>query len=278
MALFGAPVAHEDHALRACYAGLAMQVVMRRYAEEVRCSHGLEVQMHVGLNSGEVVVCAIGNDLHMDYSAVGQTTPLAAHMEQFATSGSIRLTAATFRMAEGLLQVNALGQFSVKLDPALQDALPALLARLAPLPPVSADEFLQVLLGDAPSLKPLIPLLITRTEGNPFFLEESVHTLVETGVLVGEPSAYCLAQAMPTVQVPTTVQAVLAARIDRLPAEEKRLLQTAAVIGTEVPLALQRGLPFANGRPASPCAEPWPKRRAKESPLSLSLHCRIWVF
>ena len=81
-------------------------------------------------------------------------------------------------------------------------------------------------------------LLSTRTEGNPFFLEESVRTLVETGVLVGEPSAYRLAHAMPTVQVPATVQAVLAARIDRLPAEEKRLLQTAAVIGTEVPLAL----------------------------------------
>ena len=66
MALFGAPVAHEDHALRACYAGLAMQAAMRRYAEAVRRSHGLEMQMRVGLNSGEVVVRAIGNDLHMD--------------------------------------------------------------------------------------------------------------------------------------------------------------------------------------------------------------------
>jgi class 3 adenylate cyclase/tetratricopeptide (TPR) repeat protein len=462
MALFGAPVAHEDHALRACYAGLAMQGAMRRYAEEVRCSHGLEVQMRVGLNSGEVVVRAIGNDLHMDYSAVGQTTHLAARMEQLATPGSIRLTAATLRLAEGLVQVNALGPFPVKgltepvevfelvgasairgrfqasaargltrfvgrqqelgalqqaleragaghgqvvalvgepgvgksravcefvhsphtprwlvlesasvsygkttpyfpiidllrrychledgddtrtmrakvtgqiltLDPALQDALPALLAlldpvpedspffhldppqrrqrtldalkrlwiresqvqplllvcedlhwidsetqaflnslveslptaqllllvnyrpeyqhswgsktyytqlRLDPLPPVRADEFLQALLGDDPGLKPLMHLLSTRTEGNPFFLEESVRTLVETGVLVGEPSAYRLAHALPTVQVPATVQAVLAARIDRLPAEEKRLLQTAAVIGTEVPLAL----------------------------------------
>jgi hypothetical protein len=80
--------------------------------------------------------------------------------------------------------------------------------------------------------------LIARTEGNPFFLEESVRTLVETGVLVGEPGAYRLAQALPTIQVPATVQAVLAARIDRLPSEEKRLLQTAAVIGTEVPLLL----------------------------------------
>jgi class 3 adenylate cyclase/tetratricopeptide (TPR) repeat protein len=462
MALFGAPVAHEDHAARACYAGLAMQGAMRRYAEEVRYSQGLEVQMRVGLNSGEVVVRAIGNDLHMDYSAVGQTTHLAARMEQLATPGSIRLTAATLRLAEGLVQVNVLGPFPIKgltepvevfelvgasalrgrlqasaargltrfvgrqqelgaleqaleragaghgqvvalvgepgvgksravceflqshhtprwlvlesaavsygkatpyfplidllrrychledgddtrtirakvtgqiltLDPALQDALPALLAlldavpedspfvhldppqrrqrtldalkrlviresqvqplllvcedlhwidsetqaclnslveslptaqllllvdyrpeyqhswgsktyytqlRLDPLPPVRADEFLQALLGNDPSLQPLMPLLSTRTEGNPFFLEESVRTLVETGVLVGEPSAYRLAHAMPTVQVPATVQAVLAARIDRLPAEEKHLLQTAAVIGTEVPLAL----------------------------------------
>src|SRR5262245_31549804 len=87
MALFGAPVAHEDHAVRACYAALAMQAALRRYAEEVRRSHGLEMQMRVGLNSGEVVVRAIGNDLHMDYSAVGQTTHLAARMEQLTMPG-----------------------------------------------------------------------------------------------------------------------------------------------------------------------------------------------
>ena len=114
--------------------------------------------------------------------------------------------------------------------------------RLDPLPPASADAFLQALLGDDPSLAPLKPLLIARTEGNPFFLEESVRTLVETGVLVGEPGAYRLAQALPTMQVPATVQAVLAARIDRLPPEEKRLLQTAAVIGTEVPLPLLQAI------------------------------------
>src|SRR5262247_970083 len=114
MALFGAPIAHEDHALRACYAALAMQAAMREYTEEVRRSHGLEMQARVGLNSGEVVVRAIGNDLHMDYSAVGQTTHLAARMEQLATPGSIRLTAATLRLAEGLVQVHALGRFPVR--------------------------------------------------------------------------------------------------------------------------------------------------------------------
>jgi class 3 adenylate cyclase/tetratricopeptide (TPR) repeat protein len=466
MALFGAPVAHEDHAMRACYTALAMQTALRRYAEEVRRAHGLEMQARVGLNSGEVVVRAIGNDLHMDYSAVGQTTHLAARMEQLATPGSIRLTAATLRLAEGLVQVHALGPVPVRgltepvegfeltgastirgrlqasaargltrfvgrqqelmalqqaleragaghgqvvalvgeagvgksrtiyefvhshhtqgwrvlesasvsygkatpyfpvidllkrychveerddsrtirakvtgqvltLDPTLQDVVPALLSlldalpddspfltldppqrcqrtldalkrvclresleqalllvfedlhwidsetqallnslveslptarllllvnyrpeyqhgwgsktyytqlRLDPLPPVSADELLQALLGDDASLQPLTQLLIARTEGNPFFLEESVRTLVETGVLVGEHGAYCLAQAIPTIQVPATVQAVLAARIDRLPPEEKRLLQTAAVIGTEVPLPLLQAI------------------------------------
>src|SRR5713101_3010657 len=88
MALFGAPLAHEDHAVRACYAALAMQEAIHRYTAEVRRDHGIEVQIRVGLNSGEVVVRAIGSDLRMDYSAVGQTTHLAARMEQLATPGS----------------------------------------------------------------------------------------------------------------------------------------------------------------------------------------------
>ena len=114
MALFGAPIAHEDHAVRACYAALAMQEALQRYAEEVRRTQGLLVQMRVGLNSGEVVVRAIGNDLHMDYSAVGQTTHLAARMEQLAAPGSILLTAATLRLVEGLVRVQALGPVPVK--------------------------------------------------------------------------------------------------------------------------------------------------------------------
>src|SRR6266545_6750295 len=403
MALFGAPLAHEDHAIRACYTALAMQAAMRRYAEEVRRSHGLEFQIRVGLNSGEVVVRAIGSDLHMDYSAVGQTTHLAARMEQLAPPGSIRLTAATLRLVEGLVHVTELGPGQVvalvgeagvgksrlvyecvhshrtqgwlvlestavsygkatpyfpvidllkrycnledrddpriirakvtgqvqTLDEGLQETIPALLwlldalpadspfltldppqrrrrtldaltllllresqaqplllvcedlhwtdaetqalldrlveslstarllllgtyrpeyqhgwgsttsytqMRLDPLPPVSAEAFVQALLGDDRRLVSLTRLLTARTEGNPFFLEETVRTLVETGVLVGTPGAYHLAQALPSIQVPATVQAVLAARIDRLPPEEKRLLQTAAVIGMEVPL------------------------------------------
>ena len=114
MALFGAPLAHEDHAMRACYAALAMHAAIRTYAEEARRTYGISVQMRVGLNSGAVVVRAIGNDLHMDYSAVGQTTHLAARMEQLATPGSSLLTADTLRLVEGLVQVTALGPIPVK--------------------------------------------------------------------------------------------------------------------------------------------------------------------
>jgi AAA ATPase domain/Adenylate and Guanylate cyclase catalytic domain len=114
MALYGAPLAHEDHAVRACYAALAMQAMMRVYAEDVRRVHGITVQIRIGLNSGEVVVRAIGNDLHMDYSAVGQTTHLAARMEQLASPGSTLLTGETLRLVEGLVQVKALGLVPIK--------------------------------------------------------------------------------------------------------------------------------------------------------------------
>jgi class 3 adenylate cyclase/tetratricopeptide (TPR) repeat protein len=466
MALFGAPIAHEDHAARACYAALAMQAKLRRYADEVRRTHGLAVHVRVGLNSGEVVVRGIDNDLHMDYSAIGQTVHLAARMEQLATPGSTLLTPATLRLVDGLVQVHALGPVPVKgltnpvdvyelvgastvsgrlqaavargltpfvgrqqelaalgqaleraraghgevvamvgeagvgksrllyefvhshhrrdwlvlesasvsygkatpyfpvidllkryahvedhddlrtirakvtgqlvtLDAALQDTGPALLSlldalpddspflqldppqrrqrtltalkrvllresqvqpvllifedlhwidsetqalldsmveslptarlllllnyrpeyqhgwgsktyytqlRLDPLPPVSADALLHALLGDTPPLEPLKRLLIARAEGNPFFLEESVRTLIETGFLVGERGAYRLAKPLSGLQVPATVHAVLAARMDRLPPEEKHLVQTAAVIGTEIPLPLLQAI------------------------------------
>jgi class 3 adenylate cyclase/tetratricopeptide (TPR) repeat protein len=466
MALFGAPIMHEDHAVRACYAALAMQTSVKQYAAEVQRTRGVPIHIRVGLNSGEVVVRSIGSDLHMDYTAVGQTTHLAARMEQMALPGSILITEDVLRLAEGYVQVTSLGPVPIKglpapaevyevtgagpvrtrlqaaavrgltrfvgrdaelqtlhqareragrghgqvvavigepgvgksrlfweftqshrtqgwlllashsvsygkataylpvldllkgyfqiepqddarrrrekvtgklltLDRALEPMLPAFLAllevpvddqqwqafdppqrrrrtleavkhlllresqvqplclvfedlhwidtetqalldslveslptarllllvnyrpeyqhgwgsktsytqlRLDPLPPTSAAELLRVLLGDDASFAPLHRVLIERTEGNPFFLEESVRTLVEIGVLVGEPGAYRLAQALPTIQVPTTVHAVLAARIDRLPAEDKRLLQTAAVIGTEVPFPLLQAI------------------------------------
>jgi predicted ATPase len=110
--------------------------------------------------------------------------------------------------------------------------------RVDPLGQESAEELLTALLGDDPSVKMLYPLLIGRTDGNPFFLEESVRTLVEQRALVGERGAYRLVQDLAALRVPPTVQAILAARIDRLPPEQKRLLQTAAVVGKDVPLAL----------------------------------------
>ncbi len=465
MALFGAPIAHEEHAVRACYAALRMQESVGRYAEEMDPTLGLPVHIRVGLNSGEVVVRAIGSDLRMDYTAVGQTTHLAARMEQMAMPGSILITAETLRLAEGYLQVKPIGPLHVKglndpvevyevtgagrvrtrfqtagraltpfvgreeelqalhhvmqragaghgqvvgvlgepgvgktrlfyeftqshrtqawllletsatsygkataylpviellkayfqvedrdddrqirekvtgklltLDASMQPTLGAFLTlldvpvedqhwqtldppqrrqrtldalkrlvlresqvqpvclvvenlhwidsetqalldslveslptarllllvnyrpeyehgwgsktyytqlRLDPLLPENAEELLRSDVGSDTSLQPLKRLLIERTEGNPFFLEESVRTLVETSVLIGDPGAYSLSKALPSIQVPTTVQAVLAARIDRLPPREKSLLQSASVIGTRVPFPLLQAI------------------------------------
>jgi tetratricopeptide (TPR) repeat protein len=462
MALFGAPLAHEDHAVRACYAALRMQETVGRYAEQIQKTEGISVRIRVGLNSGEVVVRSIENDLKMDYSAVGQTTHLAARMEQMAAPGTILVAPSTLRLAEGAVQVTPLGPRPVKgldapvevselvggaparstlrsadarelarfigraaelerlhallelartghgqvvavsseagvgktrlvheflrsaktqtwrilegrshsyeraasyrpvieilrayfeldaldpasrvtekvaatirdLDPALGEAVPPILSLLDALPaddpfrtldarerhdrvvdalthvllkeaerqplvlvlenlqwvdgetqafldrlldripttrllllvdfrpeyehdwagrpgfthlaidPLSAaatGELLSELLGDHPSLRPARELLIQRSGGNPFFLEEIVRTLVETKVLVGERRAYRLGRELQSPQVPATVQAVLAARIDRLPSDEKLLLQSAAVVGSEVPQAL----------------------------------------
>jgi class 3 adenylate cyclase/tetratricopeptide (TPR) repeat protein len=466
MALFGAPLAHEDHAVRACYAALAMQQAIRHYTAEVRRDHGIEVQVRVGLNSGEVVVRAIGSDLRMDYSAVGQTTHLAARMEQLATPGSTRLTGETLRLAEGFVEVIPIGPVPVKglagtvevfelagpsatrtrlqaaaargltrfvgrtheldhlrqaldkarggqgqvvaavgepgvgksrlvwefihshrtqgwlvlesssvsygkataylpvidlcksyfriearddarsirekvtgklltLDESLRAMVPGFLSlldvatddaawdaldagqrrrrtidglrrmllresqvqplclvfedlhwvdaetqglldavveslptarlllvvnyrpeyrhgwgsktyysqlRLDPLPTESAEEVLRALLGEDDTLAPLKHLLVERTAGVPLFLEESVRTLVETGALAGERGGYRLARPFDAIQVPATVQAILAARIDRLPPEDKTLLQTAAVIGKDVPFALLQAI------------------------------------
>ena len=462
MALFGAPLGHEDHAVRACYAALRMQRRVTVYADEIQRAGGTPVHIRVGLNSGEVVVRAIGNDLHMDYTAVGLTTHLAARMEQMAKPGSTLITGDTLKLAEGYVQVRPLGAIIVKgleiptpvyelmgsvparsrlqasaargltrfvgreselqqlaqaleraamghgqtvavvgeagvgksrlvwefarshrlhgwlilesgsvsygkatpylpiiellksyfriqerddpreirervagkllmLDRTLEPLLTPLLAlldvpvedatwdafdpphrrqrtleavkrlllresqvqpllvlfedlhwidsetqasldglieslptarvlllvnyrpeyehawgrktyylqlRIDPLPPESADALLNALLGEDRTLAPLKRVLIARTEGNPFFLEESVRTLVETQVLVGERGAYRMATAPDAWQIPATAQAILAARIDRLVPEDKRLLQAAAVIGKDVPFAL----------------------------------------
>src|SRR5215468_8758808 len=466
MALFGAPLAHEDHAVRACYAALRMQESVKHYATEIQRTQGVPIQIRVGLNSGDVVVGSIRNDLHMDYTAIGQTAHLAARMEQMAMPGSVLMTADALHLAEGYVQVKPLGPVLVKglsepvevfeitgagpvrsrlqaaaargltrfvgrtaefetlcqaleragggrgqvvalvgepgvgksrlfwefthsrrtvdwlilesgsvsygkataylpvidllktyftiedrddvrkirekvtgklltLDKSLEPTLPAFLTlldvpiedqqwqlldppqrrqrtldavkwlllwesqvqplvvviedlhwidsetqalldslieslptarllllvnyrpeyqhgwgsktyytqlRIDPLPPESADELLQALLGDDASLRTLKQLLIARTEGNPFFLEESVRTLVEMNVLVGERGNHRLTRPIEGTQIPATVQAVLAARIDRLSPDEKRLLQSAAVVGKDVPFALLQAI------------------------------------
>jgi class 3 adenylate cyclase len=121
MALFGAPVAHEDHAVRACYAALRMQETVGRYSEQIQKTEGISIKIRVGLNSGEVVVRSIDNDLYMEYSAVGQTTHLAARMEQMADPGSVLVAQSTLRLAEGAVQVTPLGARPVKgLDTAIE--------------------------------------------------------------------------------------------------------------------------------------------------------------
>jgi len=114
MALFGAPVAHEDHAVRACYAALKMQESVKAHAEAVRREHGVTVQIRVGINSGEVVVREISSDLRMDYTAVGQTTHLAARMEQLADAGAILIAPDTLALVEGYVAVRPLGPIPVK--------------------------------------------------------------------------------------------------------------------------------------------------------------------
>jgi class 3 adenylate cyclase len=114
MALFGAPIAREDHAVRACYAALRMHQSVRQYAEQAFSTHGVRVDIRVGLNSGEVVVGGIGSDLRMEYTAVGQTAHLAARMEQLATPGTSLLTAATLHLAEGFVIVKPRGPVPVK--------------------------------------------------------------------------------------------------------------------------------------------------------------------
>jgi class 3 adenylate cyclase/tetratricopeptide (TPR) repeat protein len=466
MALFGAPLAHEDHGVRACYAALRMQETVRAYAREAQRTEGIPVQIRVGLNSGEVVVRSIGSDLQMDYTAVGQTTHLAARMEQMALPGSILITGNTLRLAEGWVQVEPLGSVAVKglpepieayqltgagpartrleaaaprgltrfvgreaelrmleraleraqagtgqvvalvgepgvgksriarefsqphrarrwlilatacvsygratpylpivellkayfqietrdderkvrekvmgrllaLDPGLESAVVPVLSLLGaagqdtdwmaldpdqrrlqtldavkrlftresraqpilvivedlhwidtesqavldtiveilptarilllvnyrpewhhawgsktyctgleidPLPAESSQALLRSLLGDAAGLEALGSILIERAQGNPFFLEESVRSLAECGVLAGERGAYRLDGDVGNVQVPATVQPILAARIDRLAPEDKRLLQTAAAIGKDVPFALLQAI------------------------------------
>ena len=117
MAMFGAPISHEDHAVRACYAALAMQAAAREHADELRRTEGITPAIRVGLSSGEVVVRTIRDDLHMDYTAMGETVHLASRMETLARPGTIVLTAEMLALVEGYVQVRSLGPVPVKGKP-----------------------------------------------------------------------------------------------------------------------------------------------------------------
>jgi class 3 adenylate cyclase/tetratricopeptide (TPR) repeat protein len=114
MVLFGAPIAHEDHARRACYAALHLQRELATYAAELRRTEGLSFSVRMGLNSGEVIVGAIGEDLEMDYTAIGHTVGLAQRMEQLAEPGKVYLAEDTAELVEGFLALRDLGEFEVK--------------------------------------------------------------------------------------------------------------------------------------------------------------------
>src|SRR4029079_4958393 len=114
-ALFGAPLAHEDHPQRALYAALRMQEEMRRYGDQIRLKHGVPLAMRVGINTGEVVVRSIRkDDLHTDYVPVGHSTNLAARMEQLAAPGAIVVSAYTHRLTDGYFAFKDLGPTQIK--------------------------------------------------------------------------------------------------------------------------------------------------------------------
>ena len=114
LALFGAPVSWEDHAVRACYAALSMQDLVRHYGDDIQRAYGVPVQIRIGLNSGEVVVGSVGSDLHMVYTAVGQTVYLAARMEQMAKPASILATGPTLALAGARVTTRPLGPVPVR--------------------------------------------------------------------------------------------------------------------------------------------------------------------
>ena len=114
MALFGAPLAHEDHAQRACHAALSIQKAMEEYNRQVVNVHHVDFKMRIGLNSGPVVVGAIGDDLRMDYTAIGDTTNMAARMESMATPGSVLLSSKTSRLAMDYFELTSLGEVQIK--------------------------------------------------------------------------------------------------------------------------------------------------------------------
>jgi len=122
MALFGAPVAHEDHAQRACHAALTIQRAIERYGEDIKSKFGSEFKMRIGLNSGPVVVGSIGDDLRMDYTAIGDTTNLAARLESAASPGHVLVSRHTHRLAKDFFEFETPAKIEVKGKEEQQEA------------------------------------------------------------------------------------------------------------------------------------------------------------
>ena len=114
MALFGAPVAHEDHAQRGCYAALSIQKAIGEYGKKVKRDVGIHFKLRIGLNSGPVIVGSIGDDLRMDYTAVGDTTNLAARMESMARPGTVLISEPTHRLVRDFFELKSMGKVEVK--------------------------------------------------------------------------------------------------------------------------------------------------------------------
>ena len=114
MALFGAPVAHEDHAQRACHSALSIQKALEAYRKKILNDYGVEFKMRIGINSGPVVVGSIGDDLRMDYTAIGDTTNLAARLESLAKPGTILLSANTHKLAQNYFEFESIGDVKIK--------------------------------------------------------------------------------------------------------------------------------------------------------------------
>ena len=120
MALFGAPVAHEDHAQRACHAALAIQEAVTAYGERIKRDHVQDFKMRIGLNSGPVIVGAIGDDLRMDYTAVGDTSNLASRLESMAEPGSILVSVNTHKLVGYFFEFEPLGKFKSRVKTSLK--------------------------------------------------------------------------------------------------------------------------------------------------------------
>ena len=114
MALFGAPIAHEDHAVRAVAAALSVQKAIREYAETLRQSQGLDFALRIGINTGPVVVGRIGDDLRMDYTAQGETVNLAARLQSAAVAGAVLISEATEALVNGYFVTSDAGPRTVK--------------------------------------------------------------------------------------------------------------------------------------------------------------------